>query len=140
MSERNKQVYQRFMDEVVNGKNLSVLDELIADDFVDHNPVPGTPSTKAGMREQMEMFFTAFPDMAASTTFLLSDGEYVIGHHRTRGTNQGDFMGMPATGKRIEVDEIHIVRFADGKAVEHWGLVEEGAMMTQLGLIEAPAG
>ncbi len=88
----------------------------------------------------MEMFFAAFPDMRSDTTFLLADGDCVVGHHTTIGTNQGDFMGMPATGKRVEVTEIHIVRFADGRAVEHWGLVDDVSMMQQLGIMEAPAG
>jgi hypothetical protein len=64
----------------------------------------------------------------------------VVGHQTTTGTNQGEFMGAPATGKSIEVSEIHIVRIVNGKAVEHWGLMEDMAMMQQLGLMVAPGG
>ena len=139
MSEENKRLYQRFMDEVVNGKDLSVVDELISDDFVDHNPMPGMASTKAGMKQQMEMFLSAFPDTHTGTTFLLAEGDFVVGHHTTTGTNGGEFMGVPATGKSIEVAEIHIVRIVNGKAVEHWGLIDDAAMMQQMGLMPGAA-
>lgn len=114
------------------------MDEQLSDDFVDHNPIPGTTGNRAGMVEGLKMLFQAFPDLQSPPTFLLSDGDLVVGHHTSTGTHQGPFMDIPATGKSISVTEIHIVKFANGKAVEHWGLVDDMAMMQQLGV--APGG
>ena len=138
MSEQNKALYRKLIDEVIGNKNLSVIDELAAPNFVDHNPIPGTPATRDGLKQQMEMFLVGFPDLRTSITFLVAEGDLVVGHHTTTGTHQGEFMGIQATGKTIQVDEIHIVRIANGQAVEHWGLADEMNMMQQLGLAQAP--
>jgi predicted ester cyclase len=138
MSERNKALYRRFIDEVLNRQDLSLLDELVSDDFTDHNPVPGTSPDKAGMLQGIGGFFEAFPDMRSEVDFLVAEGDLVVGHHTTTGTHQGDLMGIPATGRRIRVNEIHIVRIVDGQAVEHWGITDDMAMMQQLGVVEAP--
>ena len=136
MSEENKALYQKFIAEVIGKKDLAVLDKLVAPNFVDHNPIPGTPATREGMKQGISMLFSAFPDLQSPITFLVAEGDLVVGHHTTTGTHQGEFMGIPATGKKIQVDEIHIVRIVNGKAVEHWGLLEDMAMMQQLGVVQ----
>ena len=92
------------------------------------------PGTEA-MKQMMSMFFTAFPDMHSHVDFMVAEGDIVAGRMTTTGTNQGDFMGIPATGKKITMTETHIVRIANGKAVEHWGNADELGMMHQLGVI-----
>ena len=139
MSERNKALYRTFVDKAFGERDLSVLDELISDQFVDHNPVPGTEGNKAGMRQGLEMFLQAFPDMQSDVDFLVAEGDLVVGHHTSTGTHKGEFMGMPATGKHFQVDEIHIVRIVNGQAVEHWGLANDMSMMQQLGMVEQKA-
>lgn len=135
MSEENKALYKKFIDEVINKKNLDVVNDLIGPGFVDHNPMPGTPPGSEGMKQAMEMFISAFPDMTSDLTFLVAEGDLVVGHQTTKGTHKGDLMGIPATGKKVEFAEIHIVRIKDGKAVEHWGLADGEAMMQQLGVM-----
>ena len=138
MSDANKAVVKRFVDELFVQGNLDVVDELVADDYVDHTPPPDLPPGKAGLKQLATMFRNAFTDLAISDVDLIAEGDKVVMRHVTTGTHQGDFMGIAATGRRISVNEIHIVRLADGKIVEHWGVEDNLGMMQQLGVVEGP--
>ena len=127
------------MDEVVNKKNLGIMDELMASDYIERDEMPpGMPTGREGMKQMLGMMFGAFPDLHSTTEEVIAEGDLVVGRHTTTGTHSGDFMGIPATGKRISIQEVHIVRVVNGKAVEHWGAVDQMAMMQQLGVIPAP--
>ncbi|MGH7601513.1 MAG: ester cyclase, partial [bacterium] len=88
--------------------------------------------------QTMGMFRTAFPDLQVTVEDIIAKGDKVWVYTTMRGTNKGEFMGMPATGKKIEVKGIDIVRFVNGKAVEHWGVSDDLTMMQQLGMIPMP--
>lgn len=137
--EKNTAAMKRFYDEVMAKGNMKVIDELVADNFVEHyTPTPDSPPTKAGLAQMMAMFRTGFPDLQITVEDIVAKGDKVWAYTTMRGTNKGEFMGTPATGKKIEVKGLDIVRFANGKAVEHWGLNDDLAMMTQLGMIPTP--
>ncbi|MGH7449900.1 MAG: ester cyclase [bacterium] len=137
--EKNTAAVKRFYDEVMNKGNMKVIDELVADSFVEHyTPNPKTPANKAGLTQTMTMFRTAFPDLQVTVEDIIAKGDKVWAYTTMRGTNKGEFMGMPATGKKIEVKGVDIVRFANGKAIEHWGLNDDLTMMQQLGMIPMP--
>ena len=140
MPEDVKSLTRRFYDEV-NAGNLGVIDELIADDFVDHEEFPGIEPNKEGVRQFFAMFRSAFPDMRMETHEMLADGDLVSVRATCTGTHQGEFMGMPPSGKRIEVELFDMLRIRDGQATEHWGLLDVMTMMQQLGAIpeQAPA-
>ena len=89
------------------------------------------------MKQALAMIFGAFSDFKSTVNFMVAEGDLVVGQHTTTGIHQGDFMGIPATGKSVRFDEIHIVRIVNGKAVEHWGLSEDMSMMQQLGAMPA---
>ena len=137
MSEANKTLFTRFIGEVLNDKNVNAVDELMAANYIDHNPAPGVPSGTEGMKQLMSMFFSAFPDLHATIDVLVAEGDLVVGLITNTGTHTGDFMGIPATGKKVSFTETHIVRIADGKAVEHWGNQDDMGMMQPLGVIPA---
>ncbi|MGQ0670706.1 MAG: ester cyclase [Actinomycetota bacterium] len=138
--DRNKEVTRRFIDEVFNKHNLDTADELLADDFTDHDPFPGQPNDKKGGIEGFRMMFEAFPDMKATVHDLIAEGDRIAIHSTTSGTHQGEFMGIAATGKRVEMGGIDIVRIVDGKATEHWGIFDAMGVMQQLGVIPPPEG
>lgn len=138
MSEQNKALFRRFMNEVVNGKKVRVIGDLAAVDMVDHNLMPGQTPGLEGMKQMMTMFFAAFPDLHSNIDVLIAEGDLVVGRMTTTGTHRGDLMGIPATGKRVKFTEVHIVRIANGKAVEHWGNSDDMGMMQQLGVIPTP--
>lgn len=135
MSEEYKAVARRFYDDVLSQGNADVIDELVADDFVEHEAFPGLPNNREGVKGFVDMFRTAFPDMKATIDDLLVDGDKVVVRSTFSGTHKGSFMELAPTGKQMSVHAIDIVRFANGKVVEHWGVTDQMSMMQQLGAI-----
>jgi steroid delta-isomerase-like uncharacterized protein len=138
MSEANKALARRFYEEINKG-NLAIIDELVADNLVEHEEIPGVEPTKAGVRQWMTLLRTAFPDLRMAQEDMVAEGDKVFIRARMTGTHKGEFMGIPATGKQIDVPFADIVRVAAGQAVEHWGITDTGAMLQQLGVAEPPA-
>lgn len=134
----NKASARRFLEEVVNRGNVSVIDELASPDFVDHTAPPGVPAGNEGFKVFITMFRTAFPDLHYTIDDEIAEGDRVVQRSTARGTMKGDFQGMPASGRTATWSEIHITRFADGRAVEHWGVVDQLGMLAQLGFAQAP--
>ena len=135
--EENKALFRRIIDEVFNKKNIGVVDELLSEDFMDHSPPPGVDPGRDGLKQIANMFTGAFPDLHVQIDDLIAEGDKVVGRMTSRGTHQGDLMGIAATGKHVSFAEVHIVRIANGKAVEHWGVEDNLGMMQQLGVIHA---
>ena len=134
-SQKNKAAMRRFYRGVFNVGNVALVDELCAPDFVEHEEFPGLPPGKEGVKVFTTMFRSAFPDLKAEAHDILQDGNKVAARVRFSGTHQGEFMGIPATGKSFDVQVIDIIEFQDGKAVAHWGVMDEMKMMQQLGVI-----
>lgn len=137
-TEANKALMRRFYEEIFNKGNLSALDELIAVDFVDHNPEPGQGAGLAGVKEGFAQFFAAFGDFQVKVEDMIAEGDKVAVRAVMQGTHKGEFAGIPATGKRFSVGLIDIVRFSGGYAVERWGQYDQVGMMQQLGVLPSP--
>jgi steroid delta-isomerase-like uncharacterized protein len=137
-TEQNKAASRRFLEEVMNKGNVEVIAELSAPNFVDHSLPPGVPSGVDGFKGFVRAYRAAFPDLHYTIDDEIADGDKVVQRVTARGTMEGDFQGMPASHKSATWEEIHIIRFQDGKAVEHWGIVDQLAMLAQLGFVEAP--
>ena len=113
--------------------------ELIAEDFVEHEETPGLPPTKAGVLEFFRGVLSAFPDTHMDVEDLFASGDKAVARVKMTATHQGEFMGVPSTGKRVEVELIDIMRFDDaGLVSEHWGVMDSLSLMQQLGVV--PAG
>lgn len=141
MADDTRAMLQRFYDGVNTG-NLGVIDELVADDFVEHEEFPGISQDKAGVTQFFTMFRSAFPDMHMETDVVVAEGDLLCAHGKMSGTHQGgEFMGMPPSGKHFEVSGFDMVRIRDGQVTEHWGLMDAMTMMQQLGAMpeQAPA-
>ena len=138
MSEENKAIMRRFY-EAMNKGDLSIIDELAADDLVDHDEMAKAfPPGKEGARQMFQMMLAAFPDMKMEAHEMVAEGDKVFVLGTMTGTHKGDFMGMAATGKRVAVPMADLVRFKDGKAAEHWGVTDGGVLLQQLGVVEGP--
>jgi steroid delta-isomerase-like uncharacterized protein len=128
-----RQLYERISAGDVDG-----FGDLLADDFVEHEETPGLAPTKEGVKEFFKMYIAAFPDMRMDPEDVLASGEKVIVRVRARGTHQGDFMGVPPTGRSVSVEAIDILHFRDdGLVHEHWGVFDAMALMQQLGAVPA---
>jgi steroid delta-isomerase-like uncharacterized protein len=136
--EKNAAAMKRFYEEAVNKGNLKLIDELVAAEFVDHEEFPGMKPGREGLKEFFAMFRAAFPDLQFQVNDLVAKGDKVWAYITIRGTHKGLFMDMAATGKKIEVKGFDVIRFVNGKAVEHWGLTDSMTMMMQLGAIPTP--
>jgi len=126
---------RRFYDSI-NAGDVDGFGGLLADDFVEHEETPGLAPTKEGVKEFFRMYIAAFPNLRFDVEDVLASGDKVVARVRVSGTHEGEFMGMPATGKGVDVQAIDIVRFGDdGLAHEHWGVFDAMAMMQQLGVV-----
>ena len=130
----------RRLYELINAGDIDGFGEHVAEDFVEHEETAGFEPSKAGVLEMFRMYRAAFPDLRMEAEDVLASGDKVVARARVTGTHQGEFMGMPATGRSVDIQLIDIIRFGDdGLAHEHWGILDALGMMQQLGAIPAPA-
>jgi steroid delta-isomerase-like uncharacterized protein len=132
MSEENKELVRRFFDAVASGDE-SRLDDIVAIDAVDHTPFPNQAAGREGVKQIFRSLRSAFPDFQQEILELISEGDRVAVRSMLRGTHQGEFMGVPATGRPVEIESIDILTVRGGRFVEHWGLFDQMALMSQLG-------
>jgi steroid delta-isomerase-like uncharacterized protein len=134
-SERNKEVVRRFIEEVQNQKNWDVFDELHAPDFVNLSAPPGVPSDLAGGKMFLGAFLNAFPDCHVTIDDMIAEGDRVVTKKTFTGTHSTEFNGIPATGRRVTLQYVDILRVRDGKIVEHWLSMDQMSFMQQLGVL-----
>jgi steroid delta-isomerase-like uncharacterized protein len=124
--------------EVINAGNLDGLGDLLADDFVEHEQLPGFAPTKQGTLDWFHALLTAFPDMRMDVEDLIASDDKAVARVTATATHRGEFMGIPATGKSITMELIDIMKFDDsGRLGEHWGVADMMALMRQLGVMSA---
>jgi steroid delta-isomerase-like uncharacterized protein len=140
-TEANKSILRRYFEEAWNRNQLDVLDDIVADNYVNHDPaVPGLPPGPDGLKAIMAGFRAAFPDLHFSIEDQIADGDKVATRWTMRGTHVGEFMGVPPSGKQIITTGMQIERVVDGQIVEHWRKSDDLGLMQQLGaLAAAPA-
>ena len=127
------------MYDLINAGDIDGFGDLLADDFVEHEGLPGLAPSKDGVKTFFRMQIAAFPDLRFTVEDVIAEGDKVVARARYTGTQQGEFQGMPASGKAVDVQLIDIFRFAgDGRVAEHWGVLDLMTMMQQLGVV--PAG
>ena len=135
-SEENARTIRRIYDELWNERNLAIAEELIAEDGTNYDtglvPMPFGPEE---MKGTVRMITAAFPDNRHEVDEVIMDGDRVVLRCTLTGTHEGPFMGIPPTGRKIEVTEIHIYRLVDGKAVEHRVGRDDLGAMRQLGIV-----
>ena len=127
---------RRFWEEAFNDRDLSLLDELIADDYVNHAALPGTPPGPAGQAAVLRRIWAALTDARFDITHLATDGDMAICIGTMSGTHDGELLGVPGSGRRVEWRMCHVMRFdADGRAVEHSAIRDDLGLMRQMGAL-----
>jgi steroid delta-isomerase-like uncharacterized protein len=132
--DRNKALLRRFYEELWNQGDLEAIPELVAEDFVDHHPLPGAPPRREGLAALVTTWRTAFPDIRETCEDLICEGDKVVGRFTMRGTHSGEFMGVPPTGRSVTMSGIDIVRVAS-KIAEFWYGEHLLELMQQLGAV-----
>lgn len=132
----------RRLYDLINAGDIDGFGELLAEDFVEHEEMPGLEPSKEGVKQLFHLYRAAFPDLRMEVQDVLVSGDKAVARVRATGTHQGEFLGIAATGKSVDVQLIDITRFGgDGLAQEHWGVFDALAMMQQLGAIpQSPPG
>ncbi|WP_328711067.1 ester cyclase [Nocardia salmonicida] len=136
MSEQNKATAKRLFD-AWNERDLDVFDELMSADAIDHDPQNPFAEIHGpdGLKKLVQMYLVAFSDQRFLVNEQIAEGDFVTTRWTGTGTNDGEMMGMPATGKSAVVQGITINRFRDGKIVESWATWDTLGMMQQLGVV-----
>jgi steroid delta-isomerase-like uncharacterized protein len=135
----NKDVLARLYD-AINGGDLDRVDEILADDFVEHEEFPGLDQSRESVKKLFGIARGAFTDFRMSAERYVSEDDIVVAWVRMTGTHTGEFMGIPASGNQLDLELADMVRVRDGQIVEHWGVSDSLVMMRQLGAMPpAPA-
>lgn len=136
MSEDNKALVRKLL-EGADRSDVAVVDQVVAADYVDHNPPPfqGDATGAAGARDAFTTAMKIFSDWSHEVSQQFSDGEFVISRITGRGRHTGDFLGIPASNKDVTMEGIAIHRVVDGKIVEHWSQVDGLGLLSQIGAI-----
>ncbi|HEY6532094.1 MAG TPA: ester cyclase [Acidimicrobiales bacterium] len=125
--------------ERINEGDLEGFGALLAENFVEHEDLPGLSPTKEGTLEFFRGLLASFPDTRMDVEDVIISGDKGVARVTFKGTHQGEFMGLPASGTSVEMAIIDIMRFdSAGLACEHWGLADMLSMLQQLGVV--PAG
>jgi len=136
MSENNKNVVRRLIEEVWNKGNLQVADELYTPNYSHHDPAtPDLGRGPEGEKQRATLYRSAFPDFRLSIDDLLADGDNVVARWNCRGTHKGELNGIAPTSKQFNISGISVVRFSGGKMAEGWINWDALGMMQQLGAV-----
>jgi len=134
----NVALYRRVVEEGFNKGDLRIIDELGSPAMVEHELLPGQSPGLQGVKEVFGMVRAAFPDLHVTVEDAFASGDRLCGRVTFSGTNTGPFMGQPATGRKATWEAIDVVRFQDGRMMEHWGEMDTLGMLGQLGLSQMP--
>jgi steroid delta-isomerase-like uncharacterized protein len=132
VSDTNKAIVCRLVEEAQCKGNLGVVDEILADDFIDHTPFPGVPPTRDGVKMLFGYLRSTFPDLRVTVHEQVADHEKVVTRKSFEGTHRGEFMGVAGTGRTIQFEVIDILTFNDGRIVEHRVMFDRLGIQQQL--------
>jgi predicted ester cyclase len=137
-AEDNKALIRRFVDEVQSGGNTDLKDEICSAEFVNHSAPPGLPADREGIKILTAMFRGAFPDSYFTVEDMIAEGDKFVTRKTFHGTHEGEFMGIPPSGRTVNVSLIDVVRIFDGLVLEHWSVGDNLGMMQQPDVIPQP--
>jgi len=136
--EDNKKFMNYFIEEVINNKNLNVANDLVAEDFIEQIPFPGQGPGREGLKFALQSMFTGFPDMTWTVQEQIAEGETVVTRFTWTGSHKGDFMGIPATNKTVEVWGVVIDVVRNGLFTESRIIMDTVSLLQQLGVMPQP--
>ena len=143
MSEQNRELVRQINEEFHNqGRIHEAIERWFAPGFVNHSAPPGLPPTREGNEVFSTMFRRAFPDYQVTIHDVIVEGDKVVTRKTFSGTHQGDWMGVPASGREVSFGAIDIVRMDGDQVVEHWAQFDMLTLAQQIGALPSapPAG
>jgi predicted ester cyclase len=135
MSGDLKEITRRTLEEILPACDVEALAEVTDLNCVAHGARPGEPAGLEGVTRTMLWLGRVFSDQRWEIHQLIREGDVVVAQATHHGRHTGDLMGIAPTGREVAYDYIHILRFRDGKAIEHWGMRDDMSLMRQLGVM-----
>lgn len=136
-TEQNKITVRDFIDGLFTKGDLGAVDTYLADDFINHDPPFGVSADREGMRTAAATMRAGFSDWHSELHELIAEGDLVVERFTAGGTQTGEVMGVPPTGREVSLPGINIFRLRDGRIVERWGRLDELGFLRQLGVVPA---
>ena len=130
----NKKLVETLCITVFQNHDFSRLDEIMRDDYIQHNE--DVAQGKAGFKEFHEHFFEAMPDFNCTIKKIVSEDDIVMMYSNVTATHQGEWLGNPPTGNKLNFDTVDIFRIANGKITEHWDVADTMKLFTQVGKVK----
>ena len=127
-------------DQAFNQGNLAIVDELVSVDNITHMASWGMPASRLGLKQWIASIRTAFPDLHCTVEDEIGEGDKFAAHWTMRGVHRGMFFGNPPTGRLVEAQGIIFARIKNGWIVEDWILVDQIAILQQIGVVPPPRG
>ena len=124
-----------FTEDIWDKGNLSIADQVLSEEFVDHDPVAGQMPGLKGYKDMVIAYRIAFPDLRVKNEAVIEDGNRLVVRWSAHGTHNGQLMNIPPTGKKVMLKGIDILHIEDGKIVERWGEFDALGMLGQLGVL-----
>ena len=132
-TEENKAIVTRFNKEFIEKGDINAFNEIMAPDFINQTAPPGVPKGPEGVLYFFNHFLkSAFPELRVDIQRQVAENDFVTTHKIFHTTHKGDFMGIPATGNKVSMEVIDIIRLRDGKFVEHWNVLDWQQVVGQL--------
>lgn len=138
MPQSNKETLLAFVEEVINQGRFERMSDLVLEDFVELDPLPGQQQGRQGLKDVLVAFRTGYPDLHWSIEEMITEGDKVVTRFTWTGTHRGPFLGIPATGRSVAVKGVVIDRLEEGKMADSRILMDTLGLMQQLGVIPAP--
>lgn len=136
MLEENKAIIRRYFDEIWNQKKVETLADFMTENVLGYDATDSEPKVGFGnVKQVVILFHKAFPDMQVPLYEMIAEDDKVVAHWGLRGTHRDLFMGIPASGKKVNVNGIIIFRIENQKIVEYWGNFDTLGLMKQIGAI-----
>jgi steroid delta-isomerase-like uncharacterized protein len=138
--DENKTIVRRFLEEAWNNQDLAVMDELLADDYVGHDPsIPGGDIRgRESLKAVLQVARAGMPDARIAIEDVLGEGDKTVVRFTVHGTHRGDFLGIPPSGREVKVATLLLSRFAGARIAEEWVVKDMLGLLQQIGAIPTP--
>jgi steroid delta-isomerase-like uncharacterized protein len=128
-----KALAQEMFGSIAGGDVDATVDRYLAEDFVEHEVLPGMDHTRDTPRQLFKLMHAAITDLHVDVHDLLQDGDKVVARVSFVGTHTGEFMGVPASGNPVDIGAIDILQFRGDQCVAHWGVMDMAGALAQMG-------
>jgi steroid delta-isomerase-like uncharacterized protein len=135
----NRAVIRSYYEEVFNERRVDLIDQLAVEDYVEHDPFPGQGNGRSDLKARVRLILDSMNPLRFEIEDIVAEGDRVVVRWSQTGTQSGNFMGIPPSGRNFTFAGIDVHRLRDGRMAEHWHVIDLFGLLQQLGAIPAPS-